>query len=338
MAFSTEAGARYFLKNVSTEQLLKEEKTRLVYLEMLTRPGLQDEVRREATAGLARLSSKPELTVIMDAIRSLDAREGATDSSVVFDLVRQLTSRPAAELGAARAELEKLATSAKQPVFRQIGFVSLINVDGSVEPAWKVAVGSSSSLLDFVRAMPLISDAAVRSSLYERVESLLEKLPAPLAEEAAKGTKGRYVRIELPGNGTLTLAEVEVYSGGTNVARKGRAIQKNTGHGGDAMKAIDGNKSGSYGDGGQTHTEENTRAPYWEVDLGPNSRSSPSLSSTAPTGTSGSGWRDSRSRCSTETATKFSSGRRFPLRKRRRNWKCPPEGREKPFETRPCWR
>ncbi len=268
VAFSTEAGARYFLKNVSTEQLLKEEKTRLVYLEMLTRPGLQDDVRREATAGLARLSSKPELTVIMDAIRSLDAREGGTDSSVVFDLVRQLTSRPAAELGAARTELEKLATSAKQPVFRQIGFVSLINVDGSVEPAWKLAVGSSSSLLDFVRAMPLISDAAVRSSLYERVESLLEKLPAPLAEEAAKGTKGRYVRIELPGNGTLTLAEVEVYSDGTNVARKGRAIQKNTSHGGDAMKAIDGNKSASYGDNGQTHTEENTRNPYWEVDLG----------------------------------------------------------------------
>src|SRR5690606_28063126 len=30
----------------------------------------------------------------------------------------------------------------------------------------------------------------------------------------------------------------------------------------------DGNKSGSYGAGGQTHTEENTSDPWWEVDLG----------------------------------------------------------------------
>src|SRR5262249_3742085 len=78
-----------------------------------------------------------------------------------------------------------------------------------------------------------------------------------------------YVRIELPGKRkTLTLAEVEVYSAGRNVARQGKASQKNTGHGGDAARAIDGNKSGSYGDGGQTHTEENTDDPWWEVDLG----------------------------------------------------------------------
>jgi len=74
--------------------------------------------------------------------------------------------------------------------------------------------------------------------------------------------------VELPGRGTLTLAEVEVLSGGVNVARKGRASQKNTSNGGDASRGIDGNKSGSFGDGGQTHSEENTGRPYWEVDLG----------------------------------------------------------------------
>ncbi len=48
----------------------------------------------------------------------------------------------------------------------------------------------------------------------------------------------------------------------------GKASQKNTAHGGPAQKAIDGNKSDTYGDGGQTHTEENTTNPWWEVDLG----------------------------------------------------------------------
>ena len=36
----------------------------------------------------------------------------------------------------------------------------------------------------------------------------------------------------------------------------------------NASKAIDGNRSGSYSDGGQSHTREDTEDPWWEVDLG----------------------------------------------------------------------
>jgi putative heme-binding domain-containing protein len=268
VAFTSEAGARYYLKNLSNDQLLAEKKDRMVYVEMLNRPGLRDEARREAISGLAQLDNKSELRVIMDAINSLDAKQSSADVTVIFDLVRQLTGRSAAELSSAREELEKLATSAKQPVFRQIGFVSLINVDGGVDKAWGLASKNVKQLLDFVNAMPLISDASVRASLYDKVEPLLHGLPASLETAKTKGTLGRFVRVELPGRGTLTLAEVEVLSGGTNVARKGKASQKNTAHGGEASRAIDGNKSGTYNDGGQTHTEENTAQPWWEVDLG----------------------------------------------------------------------
>ena len=269
VAFTTESGARYYLKNLSNEQLLAEKKDRMVFVEMLNRAGLQDAARGEAITGLAKLDNKPELRVVMDAIESLDGKSAnSIDTTVVFDLVRQLTGRSAAELTSARAELEKLATSAKQPVFRQIGFVSLINVDGGVDQAWKLATSDAKRLQDFVNAMPLIGDASVRATLYDKIEPLLNGLPESLGGNKAKGTQGRFVRVELPGKGTLTLAEVEVMSGGVNVARKGRATQKNTSAGGDASKAIDGNKSPAYGDGGQTHTEENTGNPYWEVDLG----------------------------------------------------------------------
>ena len=268
VAFTSEAGARFYLKNLSNDQLLNEKKDRLVYLEMLSRPGLRDEARREAITGLAQLDQKSELRVIMDAIHSLDAKQSNADITVVFDLVRQLTGRSAAELTSARGELEKLATSAKQPIFRQIGFVSLINVDGGVDQAWALAATDVKHLLDLVNAMPLISDASVRATLYDKVEPLLSGLPPAFAGPKSKGTLGRYVRVELPGNGTLTLAEVEVLSGGNNVARRGKASQKNTSAGGDAARAIDGNKSGTYGDNGQTHTEENTPQPWWEVDLG----------------------------------------------------------------------
>ena len=269
IAFTTDAGARYFLRSMSTEDLLKEPRTRAVFVEMLYRPGLRDEQRREAVTGLASLDKKPELRVIMDAVLALDGKQSMTDVSVVFDLVRQLTGRSAAELTTARAELEKLATSARQPILRQIGFVSLMNVDGNADKAWALASSSAKSLQDFVSATPLVSDPGLRASLYPKIEPLLAGLPEKLASGGkGKGTSGRYVRVELPGNGTLTLAEVEVYSDGRNAARGKKASQKNTAHGGDAAKGVDGNTSDSYGGGGQTHTQENTASPWWEVDLG----------------------------------------------------------------------
>jgi len=268
IAFTTDAGARYFLRGMSTEQLLAEPRNRVVYQEMLLRPGLQDQLRQEAVRGLSQLEGKPELDIIFGAIHSLDEKDSAVDASVVFDLVRLLTGRSAGELTSARAELEKLAVSARQPMFRQIGFVSLINVDGSVDKAWQLASGNAKSLQDFVNAMPLISDPSVRATLYDKIEPLLDGLPPALASGSSKGTYGRYVRVSLPRNGTLTLAEVEVFSGVDNVARRGKATQSATSHGGVAQRAVDGNKSVVYGDGGQTHTPEDGRNPWWEVDLG----------------------------------------------------------------------
>ncbi len=50
--FTTPAGARYFLKSVATDDLLKMDRTPSVYLELLFRPGVRDEFRREALTGL----------------------------------------------------------------------------------------------------------------------------------------------------------------------------------------------------------------------------------------------------------------------------------------------
>ncbi len=76
---------------------------------------------------------------------------------MLFDLVRTLTARGPSELAAVRGELQKLATSAKQPVTRQLGFVALIAADGNVDGAWTLGVKSLGSLQDLVRAMPLLS-------------------------------------------------------------------------------------------------------------------------------------------------------------------------------------
>ncbi len=268
---SSEAGTRFFLSNVSNEALLKAKKNKVVYNEILLRHGLQDNVRRDAVAQLAKLDNKSELDVLLGAIVRIDDKKENRDENVIFDLVRMLTSRGPKELALARTALEKLATSAKQPVIRQIGYVSLMNVDGSADKAWTLATKSVPALNDFLAAMPMIADASVRESLYAKIEPLLDKLPPNLASKTpiGKGVFGRYVRIELPGKfRTLTLAEVEIYSDGKNVARQGRASQSSTSNGGVASRAIDGNKSGNFNDKGQTHTVEGTTDPWWEVDLG----------------------------------------------------------------------
>src|SRR4030095_2433740 len=96
----------------------------------------------------------------------------------------------------------------------------------------------------------------------------LTALPAGM-EGAAKDAKNnaRYVRIELPRKGTLTLAEVQVFADGRNIAGSGTAKQSSTAHGGSAQRAVDGNTNGSYGSGTQTHTNENEERPWWELDL-----------------------------------------------------------------------
>jgi putative heme-binding domain-containing protein len=269
--FTTTAGARYFLKNVATSDLLKMPRNQAVFVEMLFRKGVRDEFRQEALTGLAKLDNKSELTVLLDTVALHDEQTGNMEDSVMFDLARLLTARPAKDLKTVRKELEKLATTARTPLTRQLGLVALIAADTTVEPAWKLGTQSVRALEDLLHAMPLIRDPGQRSDLYPKVQPLLKGLPPSLAATVKESTTvmGRYVRIELPGKKkTLTLAEVEVYSDGRNIARQGKATQKTTAFGGDAGRAIDGNKSDKYGDGGQTHTQENDDNPWWELDLG----------------------------------------------------------------------
>jgi putative heme-binding domain-containing protein len=269
--FTSDAGARFFLRSVATDELLKMKRDRAIDREILTRKGVRDEDRNAALADLARIEDKSPLRVLLDTVQALDGEKKGRDEAVVLELAQMLTSRPAGELATARNDLESLATGASLPVTRQLGYLALIAAEG-VDKVWQLANRSPDALTDLLQAMPLIRDPAQRAALYPKVLPLLDRLPAGLAADTArggKGTYGRYVRIELPGRRkTLTLAEVEVISDGRNVGRRGKASQKNTANGGDAARALDGNTGGAYEDGGQTHTQENTANPWWEVDLG----------------------------------------------------------------------
>lgn len=84
---------------------------------------------------------------------------------------------------------------------------------------------------------------------------------------SGKAVQAKYVRIELSGKSQiLSLAEVEVFSQGANVARKGKATQKSTDYGGDAEFAIDGSTDGQFTNNSVTHTKSGAD-PWWELEL-----------------------------------------------------------------------
>jgi len=91
---------------------------------------------------------------------------------------------------------------------------------------------------------------------------------AHVVPSGAKFAEARYVRITNNGKGQiLSLAEVQVMSGGENLALTGKATQESTAFNGPPQLAIDGNTDGDYQKGSVTHTNT-VDNPWWEVDLG----------------------------------------------------------------------
>jgi len=97
---------------------------------------------------------------------------------------------------------------------------------------------------------------------------VITELKAQIVPSGQSIPKARIVRIEIPGpQKILSLAEVQIFSAGTNVALKGKATQSSTDYAGPAEYAIDGKTDGQFENKSVTHTAVSDN-PWWEVDLG----------------------------------------------------------------------
>jgi hypothetical protein len=102
----------------------------------------------------------------------------------------------------------------------------------------------------------------------ERVFQIGGKLAGTLTPDD-DSRQARYVRIDLPNKTEpLSLAEVEVFSDGKNVALGKPTRQSSLGWGGVAERAVDGNTNGHYYAAQSTTHTAVEREPWWEVDLG----------------------------------------------------------------------
>ncbi|MEO8352050.1 MAG: DUF1553 domain-containing protein, partial [Chthoniobacteraceae bacterium] len=81
--------------------------------------------------------------------------------------------------------------------------------------------------------------------------------------------EGRFVRItQKCDDAWLMLAEVEVFSGSSNIAPKGKSTASSSDFGGNPERANDGQTNGNFFAGQSVFHSNKEKNPWWEVDLG----------------------------------------------------------------------
>jgi glucose/arabinose dehydrogenase/azurin len=258
------AGIDYLVASLSAPELLKLPRIPGVLDSIIARPEVPDADRAAALVELAKARGVGRVDLILDALET----RGRSEPAIAGGLARLLPLQWPEDLRAARPVLASLATKGSSAQVRRAAWAGIALADGSFDTAWSAASDHPAKLTDLVGGIPLLLDPEFRATAYERVKPLLSGLPSALGAKLEDGTRARFIRIELPRRGTLTLAEVQVFHEGQNLAPKGTARQSSTAHGGEASRAIDGRTDGAFASGTQSHTRENQRNPWWELDLG----------------------------------------------------------------------
>ena len=254
------AGSTFLLDSVASADLAKLPKSSAIYTTLLTRPDVEMATRSSALTELSKLqkSSSPTET-LLGLINAAPDKENQGTA----DLCTLLLQQSAASLKSARDSLLALSRAATQDTVKQTVCAALITAEGSLLPASEAAKKSPKALLNFLSALPLVTDPALRGGGYTLVKNLLT---APASADRIPSV--RFIRVTLPRTGTLSLAEVQVFSGGKNIAPTGKATQQSAANGGAAERANDGNTDGNYNHNSVTHSDENADHPWWELDLG----------------------------------------------------------------------
>jgi putative heme-binding domain-containing protein len=234
-----------------------------VWRERLARASTPADSALTALRALAQESGDGLAAEWAAAVQRADQLGGPSAEGVLkrlFELPSTGAFQPAA------GALERLARTASRAVTRRQALALRLEDDSQVDACWSEHSAKAAALAELLEAGIVCRNVRTRELLLERATAYLENWRAG---EDVSGTPARYVRVELPGPArTLTLAEVEVEGAGTNLARQGRASQSSVAWGGVPGRALDGNASGAFEDGGQTHTREGETDPWWEVDLG----------------------------------------------------------------------
>jgi hypothetical protein len=121
--------------------------------------------------------------------------------------------------------------------------------------------------------IPLAQPQSVRAIQIEvpadqTTNFVISRVIATFKPDSPDVPKSRFVRVRVPGDKRwLHVAEVQIFSGGKNIATEATATQSSTAYNATADRAIDGKTEGDFYENSVTHTDAET-APWLEIDLG----------------------------------------------------------------------
>ena len=128
---------------------------------------------------------------------------------------------------------------------------------------------SAEQVLTALRLEALPDDSALAKEPGNRAgEFVITRMVASMTPVDQREMAGRFLRITLPGKDrVLSLAEVQVFGGGENLALAGEASQSSTEGESAAKLAIDGKTDGNFDKAKTTTLTTNSDDPWWELDL-----------------------------------------------------------------------
>ena len=253
------------LVSVSTDELVEMQSIPPVQRAILRRADAPPELRRSALDALATESGSHPASTWLDELDRDDRGPGPTSEPG-----RLLALMDRSELAVVEDRIDPMRAAARLEPTRRALLAARMICDDDASPVPAVEGGSEQAVQRWLEAVRMLPEGSLRDRANERICSLIIDPLAWRDEMNAGDTAayGRYVRIDLPGEQPLTLAEVEIESAGRNIAVDGTASQSSEAWGGVPERAIDGDTSPSFASGSQSHTIEGRPDPWWEVDLG----------------------------------------------------------------------
>ncbi len=163
----------YALSNASVGDLLKMEKSEGVYRAILTRENVPVETLQSSLSGLAKLRKVAEIDELFSLIEELNAK---ASTNVLNSLSRLLANQPADQLAKVRDRIATLATTAKSGETRRVAIAAWISADGNGDAVFSAVEKKQLQLEDALRSVQLVSSAAAKSSLFDRIASIVPTL------------------------------------------------------------------------------------------------------------------------------------------------------------------
>ncbi|MCG8653887.1 MAG: PA14 domain-containing protein [Pirellulales bacterium] len=172
------AAQAYVLSNAGVADLLKMDKTEAVWRAILSRKGVKVADLDQALAGLAEVTGREPLEVLMELIA--EARKNS--ASNVIGLGQLLVRRTPQQLRAVRNQIESIAVNGETPELKRIGYAAWVAAAGP-DDAFLAASKNKDNLRDFLDAVPAV-DESVRGQLFDKVRPLIFDLPSHLQAES----------------------------------------------------------------------------------------------------------------------------------------------------------